>query len=147
VFDSSLGTTNLLLGVMAAVSLLQAMVLVGAATAAWKLYHRTLEAVADARRQVEPLAARVGEIADRLDGVARDVRHVSSSVAAATTRAETVIDTAATIVGGGLDGIRASAAKRTLRLYGLARGLCAAYRTFVHPDTNGGTSRKHRSET
>lgn len=134
-FDSSLGTTNLLLGVMAAVSVLQAVVLTGVAVAAWKVYVRSLEGLAAARRQIEPVVARVSELAERVEGIAADVENVTSRVASATARAESAVDTAAAVVGYGLGGATAAAARKTLRLYGIARGLHAAYRSFTRRDT------------
>lgn len=134
-FDSSLGTTNLLLGIMAAVSVLQAVVLTGVAAAAWKVYVRSLEALAAARRQVEPVAARVSELAERVDGIAGDVRDVTSRVASATARAESAVDSAAAVVGSGIGGATAAMARKTLLIYGIARGLRAAYRSFTRRDT------------
>jgi hypothetical protein len=112
-FDSSLGTTNLLLGVMAAVSVLQAIVLTGVAIAAWKVYVKSLEGLADARRQIEPVVARVTELTERVEEIAGDVRNVTSRAASV-----------------------AVVARRTLRAYGIARGLRAAYRSFVRRDAN-----------
>jgi hypothetical protein len=135
VTDSSLGTTNLLLGIMAAVSVLQAIVLAGVAVAAWKVYVRSLEGLTAARRQIEPVVARVSELAERVEGIADDVKNVTSRVALATARAESAVDTAATVVGYGVGGATATVARRTLRIYGIARGLRAAYRSFVRRDT------------
>ena len=117
-FDSSLGTTNLLIGIIAAASVLQAAVLTGVAVAAWKLYTRSLEAIAGAREQIEPVVARASELAERLDGIADDVKGVTSRVASAAERAESAV----------------SIARRTLGVYGIARGLRAAYRSFSQPD-------------
>ena len=117
-FDSSLGTTNLLIGIIAAASVLQAVVLTGVAVAAWKLYARSREALDGAREQFDPVVARANELAGRLDGIADDVKSITSRVAAAAERAE----------------LAASIARKTLGVYGIARGLRAAYRSFTQPD-------------
>jgi len=135
VFDSSLGTTNLLLGIMAAVSVLQAVVLIGVAVAAWRVYVRSLESLAAARRQIEPVVARVSELAERVDGIADDVKNVTARVASATARAESAVETAAAVVGYGLGGATSAMTRKTLRLYGIARGLRAAYRSFARRET------------
>ena len=117
-FDSSLGTTNLLVGIIAAASVLQAVVLTGVAVASWKLYAKSLEALAGARQQIEPVVARASELAERLDGIAEDVKGITSRVASAAERAESA----------------ASIARKTFGVYGIARGLRAAYRSFTRPD-------------
>lgn len=103
-FGSSLGTTNLLLGVLAAVSVLEAVVLAGVAIAAWKVYGRSVSALAEAQRQIAPLAARVNDLADKIDGIAADVKDVTA------------------------------VARKAAHLYGIARGVRAAYRAFVRHD-------------
>ena len=56
----NLDTTNLLLGIMAAVSVLQALLLIAAGVMGWRLYARALQTVRDIEdRQVAPLVARV----------------------------------------------------------------------------------------
>lgn len=133
-FDSSLGTTNLLIGIMAAVGALQAVVLAGVAVAAWKLYVRSLEALAGARQQIDPVVARVSELAERLDGIADDVRSVTSRVASAAALAESAVGTVAEVVSYGAGGATAAVARKTLTIYGIARGLRAAYRSFTRSD-------------
>lgn len=99
--DTSLGTTNLFLGIMAAVSVLEAVAFAAVAVAAWKAYGRSLEALAEARQQIAPLVARVNVLADKIDGIAGDVKDATA------------------------------VARKALHFYGLARGIRAAYRSFV----------------
>jgi hypothetical protein len=134
VFDSSLGTTNLLIGIMAAVSVLQAVLFTGVVVAAWRLYVKSFEALAGARQQIEPVVARVNEFAERLDGIADDLKSVTSRVASAAALAESAVGTVAEVVSYGAGGATASVARKTLRIYGIARGLRAAYRSFTRPD-------------
>ena len=108
VFDSSQGTTNLFLGIMAAVSIVEALVLTAAAVAMWKAYGRSIDALAEARRQITPLVARVNEVTDKVDAIANDVKDVTG------------------------------VARRTAHLYGLARGVRAAYHSFISHDASRG---------
>jgi hypothetical protein len=107
---TSLGTTNVFVGVLAVVSVLEALLLAVFALAAWKIYGRSLAAIADARQRLEPLAARVNELAGKVEAIADDVKDVTS------------------------------VARRTVHLYGIGRGVRAAYQSFVRRDASrGGT--------
>ena len=83
-----LSTTNLLLGIMAAVSVLQGLVLIGAGVAGFLAYKRVTQLVTDLEaRQIAPLrekveailgdvktvTARVSQQTERVDS--RDLRH------------------------------------------------------------------------
>ena len=58
--EGNLNTTNLLLGIMAAVSVLEALLLIAVGVMAFKLYRQTLETVREIeQRQVAPLAAKL----------------------------------------------------------------------------------------
>ena len=103
--NPSLATTNLLLGILAAVSVLEAVVLAGVAVAAWKVYGRSVGALSEVQQQIAPLVARVNAVADKVDAIADDVKDV-------------------TLV-----------ARKTAHLYGIVRGVGAAYRSFVRHDT------------
>jgi hypothetical protein len=73
--DGNLGTTNLLLGIMAAVSALQGLLLIGACIAGWKLYRQTTElmSVVEARH-LAPTMSRVHVILDHVGAVAQRMR-------------------------------------------------------------------------
>jgi pyrimidine operon attenuation protein/uracil phosphoribosyltransferase len=71
---SDLATTNLLLGIMAAVSLLEALMLVGLFAGVFVLYRRLMRTVADLEsKHVAPASARINAILD-------DVKTVTSVV-------------------------------------------------------------------
>jgi pyrimidine operon attenuation protein/uracil phosphoribosyltransferase len=71
---SDLATTNMLLGIMAAVSLLEALMLVGLFAGGFVLYRRLMRTVADLEsKHVAPASARINAILD-------DVRDVTSVV-------------------------------------------------------------------
>jgi len=81
-----LGTTNLLLGILAAVSVLEALAIIGLGIAAFQAYRRIMELVAGIEtRQVAPAMARVNAILD-------DVKAESATVKAETDLRLLVID-------------------------------------------------------
>ena len=80
-----LSTTNLLLGIMAAVSVLQALVLIGAGVAGFLVYKRVTQLVADLEaRQVAPLR-------EKVEAILADVKTVTSRVNQQTERVDHAI--------------------------------------------------------
>ena len=72
---TDLTTTNVLLGIMAAVSLLEALLIVGVGVAAWKVYRRVVDLMAGLeRRHVDPAMARVNAILDDVKAVSETVK-------------------------------------------------------------------------
>src|SRR5262249_11718942 len=66
----SLGTTNVLLGIMAAVSVLDTILLVVLGVMGYRLYTQAMRAVRDLeQRQVAPLVARVNVLMNRVDAI------------------------------------------------------------------------------
>jgi hypothetical protein len=80
--EPDLTTTNLLLGIMAFVSLLQAFAVVAAMVAGFVVFQRLTRVIADVEeRHIAPTVARVNDILD-------DVKGVSSAVHQESRRAE-----------------------------------------------------------
>jgi len=70
----NLATTNVLLGIMAAVSVLEALAVIGVFLGAFLLYRRVVRVISGIEaRQVAPAAARVNAILD-------DIKDVTSTV-------------------------------------------------------------------
>jgi len=66
----NLDTTNLLLGIMAAVSVVEALLLVGVAVMAYKLYVQAMQTVREVEaRQIAPLVARANGLMVRANAV------------------------------------------------------------------------------
>jgi hypothetical protein len=85
--DGNLTTTNTLLAVIAAVSVLQALVLLAAAVLGYGLYRRTMQTLREIEeRQIAPLAERVQMLIARLDAVLADVKDVTGRVTRGTER-------------------------------------------------------------
>ena len=90
--EGNLDTTNLLLAVLAAVSVLQALVFIGAVVLAFRLYRRILQTIRDIEeRQIAPLAANVAGLVGQVDGILADVKGVTTRVTQQAERVNTAI--------------------------------------------------------
>jgi len=115
-----LGTTNLLLGIMAAVSVLEAVAIIGMGIAGYKVYSRFTELVAGLEtRQVAPAMARVNAILD-------DVRIVTDKVKEETERVDQAIHRTIDRVDDTADRVRSNVRAKTSRVVGFVRGLRVA---------------------
>lgn len=115
-----LGTTNLLLGIMAAVSVLEALALIGVAAGGFIIYRRVTTLIDELeRRQVAPAMARVNAILD-------DVKGVTARVKEETERVDQAIRTTMDRVDDTADRVRYNVRAKTSRLVGLLRGLRVA---------------------
>ena len=81
-----LTTTNVLLGIMAAVSLLEGLAVLGAMLAGLLVYRRVMQVVSSIEeRQIAPASARVNAILD-------DVKNVTSTIRQKAGRLERLVD-------------------------------------------------------
>ena len=88
----NLDTTNLLLGIMAAVSVLEAFVLIGVGVMGYRLYMHAMQTIREIEaRQVAPLVVRVNALMDRVDGILGDVKEVTTRVSDRTERVDAAI--------------------------------------------------------
>jgi len=125
---AELGTTNLLLGIMAAVSVLEALALIGAGVAGFMLYRRVMDLVAGLEsRQVAPAMARVNAILD-------DVKGVAATVKEETTRVDSAIRTTIERVDDTADRVRSNVRAKTSYVVGFMRGLRAAVEAMLQSD-------------
>lgn len=124
-----LTTTNVLLGIMAGVAVLEALVLVGVGIAGFLVYRRVMDLVNGLEtRQIAPAMARVNAILDDLKGVSAKVREETERVdQAIRTTMDRVDDTA--------DRVRANVRVKTSRLVGFARGVRVAVENILNPDS------------
>ena len=112
-----LGTTNLLLGIMAVVSVIEALVVVGMGVAGWIIYQRVTELVNGLeQRHIVPLRARVDAILD-------DVKGVTEKVKEETDRVDHAIRVTMDRVDDTADRVRANVRAKTSRVVGFVRGL------------------------
>jgi len=88
----NLDTTNLLLGIMAAVSVIEALALIGIGFMAYRLYTRTMQTVREIEaRQIAPLTARAIALMTQVDAILGDVKEVTGRVSNRTERVDTAI--------------------------------------------------------
>jgi hypothetical protein len=122
----SLGTTNLLLGIMAVVSVLEALVVIGIGVAGWMMYRRAMELVDGLeQRHIVPLRARVEAILD-------DVKGVTEKVKEETERVDYAIRTTMDRVDDTADRVRANVRAKTSRVVGFVRGIRAVIEGILH---------------
>ena len=123
--SAELGTTNLLLGVMAAISVLEAVAIIGLGVAGFVVYKRVTELVAGLEiRQVAPTMVRVNAILDDVKGVTAKVREETERVDQAIhTTIERIDDTAYRV--------RANVRQKTSRVVGFIRGLRVALESVM----------------
>src|SRR5262245_13798836 len=98
--SGELGTTNLLLGIMAVVSVFEALAIIALGVAGFSVYRKVMELVAGLEtRQVAPAISLVNVILD-------DVRHVTATVRGATRPADRAIHTAIDRIGAAAQLLR-----------------------------------------
>jgi len=131
--EANLDTTNLLLGIMAAVSVLQALVLIAVSVMAWKLYGQAMETVRELEeRQIAPLVANVHALIGSVDGILVDVKAITSRVGEQTERVNSAITTTIDRVDETADRVKTSLAYRVQRAVGVVQGVRAALGTLFN---------------
>jgi len=121
----NLGTTNLLLGIMAAVSVLEALLVIGTGIAAWLIYRRVMDLVSGLEtRQIAPAMLRVNAILD-------DVKGVTTKVREETERVDQAIKTTMDRVDDTADRVRSNVRAKTSRIVGFIRGARGALEALL----------------
>ena len=121
-----LSTTNLLLGIMAVVSLLEAFAIIAMGVTGWAMYKRTLELVNGLEvRHIIPLRSRIDAILD-------DVKGVTERIKEETDRVDHTIKTTIDRVDDTADRMRANVWAKTSQVVGLIRGLRAFIESVLH---------------
>lgn len=133
----NLDTTNLLLGIMAAVSVLEALLLVGLGLMAYRLSAHALRTVQEIeQRQIAPLVAQLNALMVKVDGILADVKDVTSRVTQQTERVDSAIRHTMDRVDETAGRVRESVAQRVNRLIGLAHWARNAVETLFHSRTS-----------
>ena len=123
--SGELGTTTLLLGIMAAVSVLEALLIIGVGVGAFMAYRRVMTLVEGLeQRQVAPAMSRVNAILD-------DVKGVTAKVKEETERVDQAIRTTMDRVDDTADRVRANVRVKTSRLVGFIRGARVAIQSIL----------------
>lgn len=124
--EGNLDTTNVMLGIMAAVSVLEALLLIGAGIGGFMLYRRTMALVTDLEtRQIAPLREQVQEIL-------ADVRAVTSRVSHQTERVDHAISGTMDRVDETADRVKTRVRSKVNQAVGVARGVRAVITAILH---------------
>ena len=114
-----LGTTNVWLAIMAIVSLLEALVLIGMGVAGFLIYRRVVALVNELEvRQIAPLR-------EKVEGILVDVKAVTSRVNEQTERVNHAISGTMDRVDETADRVKGSVRDRVNQAVGMAHGLRA----------------------
>jgi len=125
----NLGTTNLFLGILAAVSVLEALVVIGVGVAAFMVYRRVMALLSGLEsRQIAPAMARVNAILD-------DVKQVSTKVKEEAERVDVAIHRTMERVDDTADRVRSTVRAKTSWVVGVIRGLRVAIEGVLHSDS------------
>lgn len=120
-----LSTTNIFLGIIAVVSLLQGLVIIGLGVGAFLAYKKVMELVNGLeQRQVAPAMARVNAILD-------DVKGVSAKVKDEADRVDQAIRTTMDRVDDTAGRVRTNVREKTSRIVGLMRGVRVAVESML----------------
>ncbi len=126
-----LGTTNLLLGIMAVVSVIELLIVIAVGVACYVAYRRVMELVNGLeQRQVAPAMARVNAILD-------DVKDISAKVKEETARADQAIRTTMGRVDDTVDRVRTNVRAKTSWIVGVMRGARVAVENMFYTDGHG----------
>lgn len=120
-----LTTTNILLGVMAAVSVLEAIVLIVGGVMAWRFYAQVNGQIQVIEEQhVRPLRAQTMAILETVQRIASHVEHSTNRVDAAVQGTVERAENAA-------DAVHNGARRTATTVVGVARGVRTAIETFL----------------
>jgi hypothetical protein len=122
---TELGTTNLLLAIMAGVSVIEALAIIGLGVAGFIAYRRVMDVVNGLEsRQIAPAMARVNAILDDLKGVSTKLKDETERVDDAIHRTMHRVDDTA-------DRVRSNVRVKTSKIVGVVRGLRVALETMM----------------
>jgi len=125
----NLDTTNVLLGIMAAVSVLEALLLIGFGVGGFILYRRVMQLVNDLEtRQIAPLRAQV-------DAILLDVKSVTARVSQQTERVDQAISGTIHRVDETADRVKGSLRDKVYQAVGVVRGIRAVIASLLDTDS------------
>lgn len=123
-----LGTTNTALIIMAVVSVLEALLLIGVGIGAFLVYRRVMTLVQDLEaRQIAPLR-------EKVDAILLDVKAVTARVSQQTERVDHAITGTMGRVDETAEHLRSSVKDKVNHVTGVVRGVRAAIVSLLHND-------------
>jgi hypothetical protein len=125
----NLETTNLLLGIMAAVSVLEALLLIGIGVGGFVMYRRVMGLVNDLEaRQIAP-------IREKVDAILEDVKTVTARVSQQTERVDHAISGTIHRVDETADRVKGSVREKVNHAVGVVRGVRAVIASLIGNDS------------
>ena len=122
---ANLDTTNMLLGIMAAVSVLEALLLIGLGIGGFMVYRRVMQLVNDLEtRQIAPLR-------EKVDAILLDVKTVTARVSEQTERVDHAISGTIHRVDETADRVKGSVRDKVSQAVGVARGIRAVIASLL----------------
>jgi len=126
----NLDTTNMLLGIMAAVSVLEALLLIGLGVGGFMVYRRVMQLVNDLEtRQIAPLR-------DKVDSILLDVKTVTARVSEQTERVDHAISGTIHRVDETADRVKGSVRDKVNQAVGVARGIRAVIASLMGTESD-----------
>jgi methyl-accepting chemotaxis protein len=123
--EPDLGTTNILLAVMAAVSVLEALLLIGMGFGGWLVYRRVMQLVNDLEaRQIAP-------IREKVDAILGDVKSITARVSQQTERVDHAISGTMGRVDETAERVKHSVRDKVNQAMGIVRGVRAAIASLL----------------
>jgi len=123
-----LGTTNMWLAIMAIVSVLEALLLIGMAIGGFLAYRRVTQLVAEIEaRQISP-------VREKVDAILVDVKAVTARVSAQTERVNHAISGTIDRVDETADRVTGSVREKVNQAVGMARGIRAVVMSVLGHD-------------
>jgi hypothetical protein len=124
-----LGTTNMWLAIMAIVSVLEALVLIGIGVGGFLVYRRVMQLATDLEtRQIAP-------IREKVDDILGDVKTVTARVSQQTERVNHAISGTMERVDETADRVKGSVRDRVNQAVGMARGIRAIVMSVLGHDS------------
>jgi len=122
-------TTNMWLAVMAVVSVLEALVLIGIGAGGFLVYRRVMQLVSDLEaRQIAPLR-------EKVDAILADVKSVTARVSERTERVDRAIHGTIERVDDTAERVKGSVRDKVNQAVGVVRGVRAVLTTLMGPNT------------
>ena len=122
-----LGTTNLLLGIMAAVSVLEALVIIGIGVAGFMVYKKVMVLVDQGMTLLHGIEARqVAPAMSRVNAILDDVKGVTATVKSEAERVDNAIHSTIDRIDDTADRVRSNVRAKTSSLAAFVRGARAA---------------------
>lgn len=124
-----LHTTNVLLGIMAVVSVLEALLLIGMGVGGFLVYRRVMQLVSDLEaRQIAPLR-------EKVDAILADVKIVTARVSQQTERVDHAISGTMDRVDETAERVRSSVRDKVAQATGIVRGVRAIIMSMLHNES------------